>query len=214
VRVLVSRGPGGMGVNPYETGGAQLYVVAYRLPPPFMDAHPGGARAAATAIPVKAGFLATIKTCNYLPNVLMKKEAVDRGLDFVLAFDEEGFLAESATENAALVTASGDLVAPAEGRILPGVTMGRVLELAAPRAGRPPLGAVRRARVRREELDAAAEILILGTTPDVTSVVEFEGRAVGDGRPGPVARMLDGLLRRDISECAEMRTPLDGGAAG
>jgi branched-chain amino acid aminotransferase len=210
VRVLFARGPGGMGVNPYETGGPQLYIVAYRLPPPFMASHPGGARAAATAIPVKAGLLATIKTCNYLPNVLMKKEAVDRGVDFVLAFDEEGCLAESATENAGIVTGAGDLVVPEEGRILPGVTMGRVLQLAVPLAGRSPLGAVRRARIPRQELAAAAEILIFGTTPDVTSVVEWEGRPVGDGRPGPVGGLLAGLLHGDIAECAAMRTPLDG----
>ncbi len=206
VRVLAARGPGGMGVNSSECPAPQLYVVAYRLPPPFMAAHPGGARAASSSIPVKPGPLATIKTCNYLPNVLMKQEAVDRGVDFVFAFDEEGLLAESATENAGIVTGDGALLVPEEGRILPGVTMGRVLELAAPVAGRPPLKAVRRARIDRAAVAAAAEILVFGTTPDVTAVVAYDGRPVGAGSPGPAWSLLSGLLLRDIAEGTELLT--------
>jgi len=48
---------------------------------------------------VKQSWFPQVKSCNYLPNVLMKKESVDRKLDFTVSFTDEGFLAESATEN-------------------------------------------------------------------------------------------------------------------
>jgi len=63
-------------------------------------------------IPVKESFFAAIKNCNYLPNVLMKKEAVDINADFVVAFDARGFLAEGATENIGIVTKKKELLFP------------------------------------------------------------------------------------------------------
>ena len=41
-------------------------------------------------------------------------------------------------------------------------------------------------------------MLLFGTTPDVTAVVEFDGRPVGDGKPGPVSRELGARLTEDI----------------
>lgn len=206
VRILLSRGPGGLGVNPYECPVPALYVVVYVGKPPFMQAHPAGAKACATGVAVKPGFFAAVKSVNYLPNALMKMEAADRGADFALGFDENGCLAESATENAAVVTAAGELCAPPPGRILEGTTLLRALALAPALVSAGLLRGVARRPVPRAEVDGAREILILGTTPDVTSVVDWEGRPVGDGRPGPVGRALGALLDRDIAENAALRT--------
>lgn len=200
IRVLLSRGPGGFGVNPYECPRPGLYVVAHRLPPPFMDAHPAGARVRSSAIPVKAGFFATVKTCNYLPNALMKKEAVDAGVDFTINFDENGRLGEGATENIGLLTARRELLVPRTDRILAGTTMLRTMELARTLVERGELARVEHADLGREDMSSAAEVFIFGTTPDVTAVVEFDGQPVSGGKPGPVWRSLHDLLCRDIVE--------------
>ena len=57
------------------------------------------------------------------------------------------------------------------------------------RAGHAPL--------TRADLDAAAELYILGTTPEVTAIVEFDGRKIGDGKPGSVWKRLAELYRDD-----------------
>ncbi len=207
IRVLLSRGPGSLGVNPYDCPRPGLYILAHELKPSFMTLHPGGARAAASRIPVKPSFFATIKACNYLPNALMKKEAVDRGVDFTLAFDEQDRLAEGATENAGILTPENDLKVPTPERILAGTTMNRVLELARPLVDSGQLRSAGPGAITRAELNRAREIFIFGTTPDVTSVVEFEGRPVGDGRPGPVAKVLGALLERDLHEPSPRLTP-------
>lgn len=199
IRVLLSRGPGGFGVNPYECPRPGLYVIAHRLTPPFMDAHPNGARVKSSAIPVKAGVFATVKTCNYLPNALMKKEAIDAGVDFTVSFDEQGFLGEGATENIGLLTAARELLVPETGRILAGTTMLRTMELARPLVERGELTRIAHARLTREDLAKAAELFILGTTPDVTAIVEFDGQPVSGGRPGPVWKTLSDLLCHDIA---------------
>jgi branched-subunit amino acid aminotransferase/4-amino-4-deoxychorismate lyase len=207
IRILLSRGPGSLGVNPYDCPHPGLYILAHELKPSFMALHPGGARVAISRIPVKPSFFATIKACNYLPNALMKKEAVDLGVDFTVAFDEQGALAEGATENAGILTAEGDLRVPKPDRILAGTTMHRVLELARPLVESGLLRSVGVGAISRVDISRAREIFIFGTTPDVTAVVEFEGHPVGDGTPGPVARELGARLERDLREPSPRLSP-------
>lgn len=210
IRILLSRGPGSFGVNPYDCPRPGLYLIAHALTPPFMTAHPAGARVKTSALPVKAGWFATAKTCNYLPNALMKKEAVDAGVDFTVNLDERGFLGEGATENIGLLTRDGVLRVPPSGRILPGTTMLRTLELARQHLLGTTLRAVETADLRPADLAAAGEAFIFGTTPDVTALVEFDGQPVGEGRPGPVWRQLSDLLTREIADGTGPHVAIDG----
>ena len=197
VRVILSRGTGSMGINPYDCPTAHLYILVHKASAPFMDSHPTGARLVTSAIPVKAGIFATIKTCNYLPNALLKKEAVDRGADFSVNVDEHGFIAEGATENIGLVTRDRHLVIPRPDRILAGTTMQRAFSLADHGIRDGWLAGKRTADITRAELSDAAEILIFGTTTNVTAVTEHDGRPVSDGKPGPVQSALSALLLRE-----------------
>ena len=210
IRVLVSRGPGSFGVNPYDCPSPRLYVTVYRLKPPFMDTHPQGARVMSSVIPVKRPFYAGVKNCNYLPNMLMKKEAVDAGVDFVVAFDEGGNLAEGPTENIGIVTGDGELLFPSLNGILRGTTMMRVHELAAASADRELVAAVGFSDISRQQVLQAREILVVGTTPDVTSVREFDGNLVKDGQLGPVYRELSRLLLDDIHHNPALQTTVPG----
>lgn len=207
VRILVTRGPGGLGANPYECPEAQVYVMAYRLGTPFMEKHPEGAKVGVSAIPPKNSFFAKVKSCNYLPNVLMAREAVDRGVDFVAAFDEQGYLTECATENIGMVSPGGELLLPGMGRILTGTTLLRILHLAEQLVKEGALSGIQHANITAEQMHGAREVLIFGTTRDVIAVTEFEGRPVADGRPGEVYRRLAALLQRDILENTAMQTP-------
>jgi len=208
VRVLISRGPGSFGVNPYDCPTPQLYVTVYRLPPAFMDKHPEGARVMTSAIPVKRPFYAGVKNCNYLPNMLMKKEAIDAGVDFVVSFDEEGNVAEGPTENVGIVTAERELVFPSLGGILRGTTMMRVMELADTSADPAIIATVAFRAISRNQLLAASEILIVGTTPNVTSVREFDGHPINGGELGPAYHELSRLLLDDIAHNSALQTPV------
>ena len=208
IRIFVSRGPGGHSANPYECPEPLLMVLAIRLPPPFMASHPEGARVGMSAVPNKEGMFAQVKSVNYLPNVLMKKQAVDAGVDFMLGFDKDGHMTELPTENFGIVTAGRVLKVPRPDHILAGTTMGRVLALA--RDHLVPSGVlagVEEADVPRAELEEAEEMLVFGTSPHVTAVTEFAGRPVGDGKPGPVWRELSRLFEADLKNPA-MLTPV------
>lgn len=201
-RLLVGRGAGGFSVDPAEPARASLYVVVYDAPAPFMERTPEGARAVLSRIPPKPAGLATVKTCNYLPNAMMKAEASRAGAHFALGVDTEGFLTESFTENLAVVDEAGRLVPLPPTHHLPGTTLDRVAALArergmevAPRALRP------------RDLFRMREVWLVGTTAYVTRVVSLDGTPLSTG---PLAEALGEALRRDIAGNGEFRTPVFG----
>lgn len=196
IRIILARGPGSLGVNPYDCPETALYIVISQLARPIMEVKPGGISMAPASIPAREDWLAAVKTCNYLPNVLMKKEAVDLGVDFVAGLDHQSCLTESATESIAIVLPGGQIKAPPHGKILEGTTMTRVFELA--RQQPYPGFSISRETISHRQLLDATEILVIGTTHDVAAVINFDGRPVGTGKPGPVFHHLSNLLRHDL----------------
>lgn len=206
VRLYVSRGPGGFGASPYESPRQQMYVVVSVLNPPFMALRPEGARVATSSVRPKESALAGIKSANYIVNALMKKESADKGVDFVAGFDDQGNMTEGATENVGVVTDDGRLIFPTLEGTLRGTTMMRVLELAEALVEPGLLRDVGMGNVSRDTIENAREMLVVGTTIDVVAVRDYDGRPVGDGKPGPVHKALNRLLLDDIRSNRELRT--------
>jgi len=206
VRLFVSRGPGSFGVNPYDCPASQLYVVVTSLGTPFMVLHPEGGRVRTSRIAAKTAAMSLIKNCNYAPNVLMKKEAVDAGVHFVAGFDEKGFLTEGAIENMGIVTADRRLLFPKLDRVLAGTTMLRVMELARTRLPAGTVTSVDFANISRQDILSASEFIITGTTINVVAGVEFDGHPLGSGRPGPVYQSLSTCLDEDMTRNEAMLT--------
>jgi branched-chain amino acid aminotransferase len=206
VRVLVSRGTGNMGIDPAQCRGPELYIVAYRYTARIKDGHLKPARAALSTVPIKPPQLATIKTCNYLPNALMKLEATRRGVDFVISIDHNGNLGEGATENIGILTPDNELLMPPPVNILTGTTARRALDLAQQLVADGTLTCAEYRDISPELTAQAKEIFIFGTTTDVTSVIDWEGRPVGDGTPGPIAALLLDLLKNDMTPQSDTLT--------
>ena len=193
LRILIGRGQGGFGIEPAECPRASLYVAAHSVHELPEALFAQGATACRSEVPVKPAMLARLKTTNYLPNVLMTLEATRRGVDFSFSFDGKGCLAEAAVANVALVDTAGTLIMPEFRNALPGTTARKAAELAA--ASMP----VQWRPVPETELFTAGEILLLGTAHECLGIVSYEGRRIGNGTPGPVARQLRALLQRTLS---------------
>ena len=202
VRLTISRGPGSFAVNPYECQGSQLYLIISRLKRPSPETYERGIRLVTAPFPARSSF-ASIKTCDYVHNLLAKKAAIDAGGDYVVSFDSAGLMTEGATENAAVVTKGGRLLVPPYDNILQGVTLGRVIELAGRLVEKGLLKEVAQEPIPREGLfESAAEILLTATTFDILGAYEWDGKPVGDGQgPGPVtmelARLIDAEIHSD-----------------
>jgi branched-chain amino acid aminotransferase len=209
VRITLSRGPGSFSTNPFDCPATQMYVIVLGYKGVPAEVVREGTSVMTSRVPTKRSYFARIKSCNYLPNVLMKMEALQGGYPYAVALDEEGFLAEGSTENVGLVTEDGMLAFPGFERTLAGTTVTRVFDLAETLVGAGRLSGVRFGRIPPEDAYRAREVMLLGTSINVLPVVRFDGKTIGDGRPGPISSALSELLWKDMTENGEMLTELD-----
>jgi len=193
IRLYLSRGPGGFTVNPYDSIRPQLYIVVTALKSTSPEKYQQGATVGKSQLMAKPSWLAQVKSCNYLPNVLMKKEAVDRGLDYVVGTDKQGHITESATENIMIVDNNGVIVHPPFLNILKGTTMLRACELARENNFKTDIRPI-----TLQDIETSKEVMIAGTTQNIVPVVQFESFKIGNGTPGPIATKLHELMLKDI----------------
>ncbi len=207
IRLFVSRGPGGFTTNPFECSESQLYVVITKISS-YNKRIKEGVSVIISRVPIKPSYFANIKSCNYLPNVLMKREAMVSGVDYSISMDERGFLAEGSTESLGIVTQDCVLKFPTFDRILKGITLSRAYELASDLMTEGTLKEVSFSDISKEEAHESKEILLFGTTFDVLGVVQFDGHKIGDGNPGPIFRSLRTLFDQDLCCNDQLLTPV------
>jgi len=132
-----------------------------------------------------------IKTVSLLPNALAKQAAREAGAFEAWLVDGEGRVTEGSSSNAWIVTGDGAVVtAPSTSPILLGITRALVLAVAARQAVR-----FEERLFSLDEAGRATEAFMTSASTMVTPVVRIDGRTVGNGRPGPVARALREALK-------------------
>ena len=194
LRIYVGRGPGGFGINPGDCPVPSLYVAAHAYKAPDEVRYEKGITAFRCSVPAKADWFAQIKCTDYLPNVLMLREALEKGYDNPICFGEDGFVSEGATENCVIVTQDDELLIPEFTNTLRGTTLMRAIELLDPKVR------VSYRKVPEDEIYNAKELILMGTTKDAVPVVRYNDKPIHDARPGPFAKLLRELLVKDIAE--------------
>jgi D-alanine transaminase len=137
-----------------------------------------------------------IKAIALLPNVLLRQMAVDAGCAETILIRDDAFMTEGAASNIFAVKNGILLTPPKDNLMLPGVTYDVVLELAA--ANSIP-HEVR--KVTKNEVFNADELLLTSSTKEVLAITRLDGKAVGDGKPGPMFAKLYKLyqdFKRDV----------------
>ncbi|PYR54298.1 MAG: branched-chain-amino-acid transaminase [Acidobacteria bacterium] len=181
IRLVVTRGPGDLGIDPRKCPQAELIVMA-RPTLTMYSAAPAGIRVITSTFRRNApdATSPSIKSLNYLNNILARIEANDRGADEALMLDGQGYVAEATVDNVFIVTGHA-LLTPPTATNLKGVTRETILALAV------SLG------IRAEEKPftlfdvwTAREAFICGTGAEVVPVVSVDNRPIGDGAIGPV----------------------------
>jgi branched-chain amino acid aminotransferase len=128
----------------------------------------------------------SIKSLNYLNNVLARIDANDRGADEALMLDAQGYVAEATVDNFFIVTEHG-LLAPPTATNLKGITRETVIALAL------SLGIRTHERpFTLFDVWTAREAFMCGTAAEVVAVVSVDGRTIGSGSIGPVTSRILG----------------------
>jgi 4-amino-4-deoxychorismate lyase len=198
IRYWLSSGPGSLELSPAAGAEPGFFVMIFGGLSYPARWYTDGLRVMTTTYPIKPPLYAITKATNYLPNVLMQMEAKEAGLDNGVFIDEAGFVGESSNMNVAFVTQDGVLRHPKFERVLPGCTSLRLLDLARSLASRGVLYGVEVCDIPVAEARAAREMVLLGSSVKVAPIVEWDGRPIGNGRPGPIAKALLDLMEEDM----------------
>jgi branched-chain amino acid aminotransferase len=185
IRVVVTRGPGDLGIDPRSCPAPQLIVIAR---PSIALYRPGLAGITMVTSSFRRSPPDTaspaIKSLNYVNNILARMEASDRGADEALMLDGNGYVAEATADNVFIVTSSG-LVTPPTATNLNGITRETVLELARaegiPAAERP---------FTLFDVWTAREVFVCGTGAEIMPVLTVDCRPIGDGGIGPITTVM------------------------
>jgi 4-amino-4-deoxychorismate lyase len=203
IRYWASAGPGSLGLAPAagaEPGFFVMISAGLGYPETW---YTQGLRMMTTTYPIKPPLYAVTKSVNYLPNVLMQMEAQERGVDNGIFIDAAGNVGESSNMNVAFITPDGMLKHPKFDHILSGCTSLRLLELATRLQTTGVLKGVQVCDIPVAEARAAREMLLIGSSVKVAPIVEWDGKPIGDGKPGPIARALRELLQNDMRSAAD-----------
>jgi 4-amino-4-deoxychorismate lyase len=198
IRYWLSSGPGSLELSPAAGAQPGFFVMIFAGLSYPDRWYTDGLKVMTTTYPIKPSLYAVTKATNYLPNVLMQMEAKEAGYDNGVFIDANGHVGEGSNMNVAFVTQHGVLAHPKFENVLAGCTSLRLLELAPRLIGDGLLKGVEVRDITVAEAHASREMMLLGSSVKVAPVVDWDGRRIGDGKPGAVAKALLRLLEEDM----------------
>jgi branched-chain amino acid aminotransferase len=193
VRVVVSRGPGDLGIDPAKCPRATVVIVVDTIAMYPKEAYDFGidlVTASVRRVPMES-LDPRVKSLNYLNNILAKLEAKNAGCLEAIMLNHHGSVAECTGDNLFIVK-HGRLETPAVTQgALAGITRGVVLGIAA------ELGIeARETELALHDVYNADECFLTGTAAEIVPVISVDGRTIGDGRPGSMTRLVTAEFRR------------------
>jgi D-alanine transaminase len=130
-----------------------------------------------------------IKSISLIGNCLLRQVSADAAAVETILF-RDGVLTEASASNVFVVQGGVILSPPKSSLILPGITYDVIAELAQA-AGMPlEFRAVSEAEVR-----GADEVWVTSSSKEVLAIVTLDGKAIGNGRPGPLFRQMHRLYQ-------------------
>jgi len=198
IRLVVTRGAGDLGIDPRSCPRANIIVIARQVRALYGQQPRKGVSLVTSAFRRHAPDVLSpsIKSLNYLNNILARIEANDKNADEALFLDHNGHVAEATVDNFFIVV-DRTLMTPPTATNLKGITRETVLELAA------DLG------IRTEEryftlfdVWTAREAFMCGTMAEIVPVASVDGRHIGSavttGAPGPTTARLAAAYDRTV----------------
>jgi len=202
IRLVVSRGPGDLGLDPRKCPRPCVVIIADTINLYPAALYEKGLRVVtvATRRNHNEALSPRIKSLNYLNSILAKIEANHLGYPEVLLLNAEGYITEGTGDNVFIYRRGTLITPPNTAGILEGITRAVILELARD-MGIPTA----ETHFTRHDLYTADECFLTGTAAEAIPVVEADGRVIGTGRPGAVTgRLIEAFRAKARSEGAEV----------
>ncbi|PKL91060.1 MAG: branched-chain-amino-acid transaminase [Candidatus Goldiibacteriota bacterium HGW-Goldbacteria-1] len=188
IRLVVTRGVGDLGLDPRKcTEGVTFFIIAANISLYPEELYKNGMFI--TTVAVRRNLSETleprVKSLNYLNNILAKMEAGNHGSAEAIMINNLGHVAEATGDNVFHIK-KGKLYTPTlTSGALGGMTRRTVLEI-----GEELKMDVFETIVTRYDLYTADECFLTGTAAKVIPVTRIDGRAIGEGVPGPFTKKI------------------------
>ena len=186
IRLVVTRGPGSLGLDPRKCE-PQIIIIVDDISLYPAELYENGLEIiTASLIRNHPNALnPRIKSLNYLNNILAKIEAIRAGVLEAIMLNHKGEVAECTGDNIFLVKRGILKTPPSDAGILEGVTRNVVLDLAKT-AHIPTIECA----ITRHDVYIADECFLTGSAAEIIGVTKVDGRQIGSGKPGPVTKQL------------------------
>jgi len=195
IRLVVTRGVGDLGLSPWLCPKPSVFIIASKINLYPQEHYDNGL--AIVTVPTRrigpAALPSTVKSLNYLNNILGKIEARQFGALEAIMLNDQGYVAECTADNVFIVH-KGEIFTPSASQgALKGITRSSILDIA------KELGiAVRETDMTRYDIWCADECFLTGTGAEVIPVVKLDGREIGTGKPGPFTQRVLAAFRKRV----------------
>mgnify|MGYP000919390267 CR=1 FL=1 len=187
IRLVVSRGPGDLGLDPRRSPRANVIVIVEQLSIYPEEAYVNGLKivSVSTRRNVPDALNPKIKSLNYLNNILVKIQANLAGVGEALMLNSQGYVAEGSGDNIFIIKNGVILTPPCYVGALEGVTRAAIMEIA-----KKDGFVVKEEPFTLHDVYVADEVFLTGTAAEVIAVREVDGRIIGSGKAGPITSRL------------------------
>ncbi len=181
VRLVVTRGPGDLGLDPRRCRKATIFIIADKIAL-YPDKFYRKGLAIVTARTRRnypRSLDPKIKSLNYLNNILAKIEAIKSGTDEAIMLTCDDYVAECTGDNIFAVRSGELLTPPVSVGALEGITREAVITLAKKMSIK-----VYEKMLKMDDIYGAEEVFLTGTAAEIIPVITIDGRRIGNGSPG------------------------------
>ena len=187
IRLVVTRGVGPLGLNPFQCPKASVFIIASNITLYPAEKYENGLTmiTCATRRPAPAALSPQVKSLNYLNNVMAKVEAIQGGGEEGVMLNEQGYVAECTGDNLFLVKGGAVFTPPISAGGLDGITRRAVMDLL-----KEMNVSCTEVMMTRHDVFTADECFLTGTAAEVIAAVELDRRKIGDGKPGALTKRL------------------------
>ncbi|MDF2936524.1 MAG: ilvE [Paenibacillaceae bacterium] len=187
IRLVVSRGPGDLGLDPRRSPQAWVIIIAEQLAIYPEEAYVNGLKTISVSPRrnLPDALNPKIKSLNYLNNILVKIQSNLAGVGEAIMLNSQGYVAEGSSDNIFIVKRGVVYTPPCYCGALEGITRLAIIELCA-KHGIP----MKEEPFTLHDVYVADEVFFTGTAAEVIAVREVDGRIIGAGKAGPVTTRL------------------------
>ncbi|WP_219837953.1 branched-chain-amino-acid transaminase [Paenibacillus sp. R14(2021)] len=196
IRLVVSRGPGNLGLDPKRCPAAWVIIIVEQLAIYSPEAYREGLVSVSVSQRrnIPDALNPKIKSLNYLNNILVKIQANLAGVGEAIMLNSQGYVAEGSSDNIFIIKRGIVYTPPCYIGALEGITRATIIELCA------KLGyTMKEEPFTMHDVYVADEVFFTGTAAEVIAVREVDGRTIGSGKAGPITTHLLEEFRKTVA---------------